>query len=130
MIFVSAFLFGPLIGGFAGGIGASIADLASPYAYYAPYTLVIKGIEGIIAGIISNQKSVKRDTLAVILAGSEMITGYFLAQAFVLQQGAPTALTEVPGNISQALVGGIVGIPLAVALRKRLPVSWIKRTSM
>ena len=128
MIFASSFLFGPVVGGFAGAVGASIADLASPYAYYAPYTFVIKGIEGIIAGIISNQRSIKRDTIAVALAGSEMVTGYFLAQAFVLQLGVPAALTEVPWNVSQIIVGAVVGIPLAFALRKRLPESWISKT--
>jgi len=129
MIFVSAFLFGPAIGGFAGAVGSSISDLASPYAYFAPYTFVIKGIEGVIAGIVSNQKSAKRDTLAAIIAGAEMITGYFLAEAYALQLGPATALTEAPGNFSQILVGAIVGIPLAVALRRRLPESWIKRAN-
>ena len=125
MIFVSALLFGPIVGGAAGAIGSAFADLSSPYAYFAPYTFVIKGVEGVIAGLISNRLSVRRDVLAVVVAGLEMITGYFLAEYFPLQLGL-AALTEVPGNISQILVGGIVGIPIAVLLRKRLPKAWIK----
>ncbi len=52
MIFVSGLLFGPLIGGFAGGAGSAIADIIG-FPAFAPYTLVIKGLEGFLAGSIS-----------------------------------------------------------------------------
>jgi uncharacterized membrane protein len=125
MIFLSALTFGPLVGGLAGSIGSSIADIVSGYGYFAPFTFVIKGVEGAIAGLISNRVSVRRDVLAVIFAGSEMIIGYFLAEFFPLQLGW-AALTEVPGNISQILVGAIVGIPITLIIRKRLPEVWRK----
>jgi uncharacterized membrane protein len=123
MIFVSAFTFGPLIGGFAGGVGSAISDAATGYAYFAPFTLVIKGAEGLIAGLISNRLSRKRDVLAVVIAGSEMVTGYFLAEFFGLSERW-AALVEVPANILQIAVGGTVGILVAVILRKRLPEAW------
>ena len=59
MIFVSALTFGPVVGGLAGSIGSSIADVASGFAYFAPFTFVIKGIEGALAGLISNRKSIR-----------------------------------------------------------------------
>jgi uncharacterized membrane protein len=120
MIFVSALTFGPIVGGLAGSFGSSIADIISGYGYFAPYTFIVKGAEGVLAGLISNKKSVPRDVLAVIVAGAEMITGYFLAEFFPLFYGW-AALTEVPGNISQIVVGGIIGVPIAVIIRKRLP---------
>jgi uncharacterized membrane protein len=120
MIFVSALTFGPLIGGFAGGVGSAISDVLGGYAYFAPSTLVIKGIEGVIAGLISNRISYRRDVLAVIIAGAEMITGYFLAEFFPLQEGW-AALGEVPANILQIVAGGLVGLPIALVIRKRLP---------
>lgn len=120
MIFVSALTFGPLIGGFAGGVGSAISDVLGGYAYFAPSTLVIKGTEGVIAGLISNRISPRRDVLAVIIAGAEMITGYFLAEFFPLQEGW-AALSEVPANILQIVVGGLVGLPIALVIRKRLP---------
>lgn len=120
MIFVSALSFGPIVGGFAGSVGSAIADVASGYGYFAPFTFVIKGIEGALAGFISNRTSVSRDVLAVVIAGAEMITGYFLVEFFPLQFEW-AALTEVPGNISQILVGGFIGVPLAIIIRKRLP---------
>lgn len=120
IIFVSALSFGPIVGGFAGSVGSAIADIASGYGYFAPFTFVIKGVEGTLAGFISNRTSVPRDILAVVVGGTEMILGYFLAEFFPLQLEW-AALTEVPGNISQILVGGFIGIPLAVIIRRRLP---------
>ena len=125
MIFVSALTFGPAVGGLAGSIGSSIADIASGYGYFAPFTFVIKGAEGVIAGLISNKLSVRRDIVAVILGGSEMILGYFIVEFFPLQLGW-AALTEVPGNISQIIVGAFVGILVTLILRKRLPEMWVK----
>jgi len=125
MIFVSALTFGPAVGGLAGSIGSSIADIASGYGYFAPFTFVIKGAEGFIAGLISNKLSVRRDIVAVILGGSEMILGYFIVEFFPLQLGW-AALTEVPGNISQIIVGAFVGILVTLILRKRLPEMWVK----
>ena len=123
MIFVSALTFGPVVGGLAGSIGSAIADVASGYAYFAPFTFVIKGVEGAIAGLISNRINVRRDVLAVIFAGSEMVIGYFIAEFFPLQLGW-AALTEVPGNISQVVVGAIFGLSISLILRKRLPAAW------
>jgi uncharacterized membrane protein len=124
MIFVSALTFGPVVGGFAGSVGSAISDVAGGYGFFAPFTFVIKGIEGLLAGLISNRSNVIRDGIAVAFAGSEMIAGYFLTEVYLY--GVPSALTEVPGNISQIVVGGLIGIPLALVLRKRLPKLWTK----
>ncbi len=51
VIFVAALLYGPFVGGFAGGIGAAIAD-ATGYPIFAPGTFIIKLFEGIIVGYI------------------------------------------------------------------------------
>jgi uncharacterized membrane protein len=123
MIFISALTFGPTVGGFAGGIGSFISDVAGGYAAFAPFTLIIKGIEGIIAGSISNRKNAWRDVIAVIFAGIEMVIGYFLAEFFALSEGWG-ALGEVPGNIIQIVAGAAIGVPIAILLRKRIPETW------
>jgi uncharacterized membrane protein len=128
MIFVSALTFGPFVGGFAGGVGSAISDTISGYAYFAPFTLIIKGAEGLIAGLISNRISGKRNVIAVAFAGAEMVTGYFLAEFFGLSEGWAAA-SEVPFNILQIAVGGIIGIPIAVILIKRLPAAWRNQRS-
>ncbi len=86
-IFISALTFGPIVGGFAGGVGSAISDIASGYVYFSPFTLIIKGVEGIIAGLIANRLSGKRDVIAVVIGGSEMVIGYFLAEFFGLSEG-------------------------------------------
>jgi uncharacterized membrane protein len=120
MIFVSALSFGMFVGGIAGAVGSSLSDILTGYAFYAPFTFIIKGTEGLLAASITNRKSVSRDIIAVTIAGLEMVLGYFLAEFFPLQYGW-AALTEVPGNISQMVIGGIIGIPLTIIIRRRLP---------
>ena len=118
MIFVAALTFSPLVGGVAGGLGSAIADLIG-FPVFALPTLVIKGLEGLIAGVITNKKNVYRDVLAVVVAGTEMVIGYFLIELYLY--GLVGALGEVPANIAQIAIGGIVGIPIALVLRRRLP---------
>ena len=118
MIFVSALTFGSIVGGVAGGLGSSLADLIGFPGFAIP-TLVIKGLEGFLAGLVTNKKSIFRDILAVIVAGVEMIAGYFVVESYLWGVGG--ALLEIPGNIGQIAIGGIVGIPIALILRRRLP---------
>jgi uncharacterized membrane protein len=91
------------------------------FPVFAIPTLIIKGLEGLLAGLVTNKKNVFRDVLAVVVAGSEMIIGYFLVELYVLQWGLGGALAEVPGNIAQIIIGGLVGVPIALVLRRRLP---------
>jgi uncharacterized membrane protein len=118
LIFVAALTFNPLIGGVAGGLGSAIADIIG-FPLFALPTLVIKGLEGLVASMITNKKNVYRDVLAVVVAGAEMVIGYFLVELYLWGLGG--ALGEVPANIAQIFVGGLVGVPIAILLRRRLP---------
>jgi len=120
MVFVSSLVFGPFVGAFAGGLGSAISDMIGFPSFVVP-TLIIKGVEGLLAGLVTDRRSISRDVLAVIVGGTAMIVGYFAAEAYPLGWGIPGALTEVPTNVLQALVGGIVGIPLSRVIRRRLP---------
>jgi len=121
MIFVSSLLFGAVIGGFAGGVGSALADLIG-FPSFALYTLVIKGIEGFIAGSLKAEKNSWKAIPAVVIAGIEMIVGYFVVEFHLY--GLGPALVELPGNIFQASFGAVVAIPLSFAVRKRLPESF------
>lgn len=120
MVFVSALTFGPIVGGFSGGLGSAIADIIG-FPLFAIPTLIIKGLEGLIAGSLGNKHQIFRDIIAVTIAGVEMVVGYFLVEWLVLQWGLVSALAEVPANIGQIVIGGIIGIPIAYLLRRRLP---------
>lgn len=119
-IFAVAIAFDPIVGGLAGGIGSAIADLIG-FPVFAIPTLIIKGLEGLLASLISNRKRSLRDLLAAVVAGSVMISGYFVVEYFGLQWGWGGAMGEVPGNIVQVVFGGFVGIPLGYIIRRRLP---------
>jgi len=55
MVYTAAILFGPFVGGFAGGVGSMLADVLLGYYYYAPATLVIKAFEGFVVGFLSRK---------------------------------------------------------------------------
>lgn len=55
MVYTSALLMGPYVGAFAGGVGSMISDLSLGYPYYAPGTLMIKGLEGLIVGYLGTR---------------------------------------------------------------------------
>src|SRR5437879_2406825 len=55
MVYTSALLMGPYVGAFAGGVGSAISDLALSAPIYAPGTLLIKGLEGLIVGYVGNR---------------------------------------------------------------------------
>lgn len=56
MVYITALLFGPLIGAFAGGVGSMFADLLLGYPQFAPATLIIKACEGGIVGFLGRKR--------------------------------------------------------------------------
>lgn len=126
-VMFTGLLFGPIIGGFAGGIGPAIADLIG-YPIFTFPTLLIKGLEGFIVGLISNPKNKNfridyKDIIAVIMGGIIMVSGYFLVEAFIFGLGIWVALTEVPGNMFQFLFGTIGSILLVTIMRKNVVIN-------
>jgi uncharacterized membrane protein len=59
MIFVTAILLGTRQAVISGAIGMTMFDAFSPYAYYAPYTFVIKAVMALIVGLIANSSKAK-----------------------------------------------------------------------
>lgn len=55
MVFLSALLFGPFVGAFAGGVGSMLADLLLGYPYYAPATIIVKACEGAVVGALKKR---------------------------------------------------------------------------
>lgn len=55
MVYTSALLMGPYVGAFAGGVGSMLSDLSLGYPYFAPGTLLVKGLEGFIVGYLATK---------------------------------------------------------------------------
>ncbi len=121
IIYISAILFGSTVGGLVGAIGPALADITSPYAAFAPFTLIIKGIEGFIVGKISSKDDNKlKRILGVLTGGSIMVVGYYLVEISIFLIPPAIALVEVPFNIIQFIVGGIIAIILTDRLKKSI----------
>lgn len=119
VIYTAAFLFGGVVGGLAGGVGAAAADVMLGFAFFAPITFVVKGLEGLVVGELSGD-SVRSKVIAVALGAPIMIGGYVLATAYLF--GVPAALfRELPIDILQAVTGLVVALPLSQALEDRIP---------
>jgi len=117
LIFVFALLWGARVGALAGGLGSALADLLTGYAHWAPFTLVIKGLEGFLVGTLARREStlVKR-ILFLSLAGLEMVGGYFLAGS--LLYGPGVAIVEIPGNLVQAGSAILLSSLVVYAIRR------------
>ena len=112
MIMVAALSGGPIVGAVAGGVGSALADVAGGWYIWVLPTLVIKGLEGLIAGRIRQSgDSLFVMMIAWVVGGLEMVLGYFLVQVYLY--GLSGALVELPFNVVQMVIGGVVGIPIA-----------------
>lgn len=113
IIFITSILFGPIPGMVAGGLGSALADILTGYSHWALFTLLIKGFEGYMVGIVVKKNtSLIKNVFATLLGIIIMVSGYLIAGTF-LQGSFIVSLGSVPSNIMQGIVSMIIGIPLA-----------------
>ena len=111
MVLLFAALFsGKKAGFFVGGLGSALADIIIGYAYYAPITFVVKGLQGYICGWIFQKTGYNNPFLAAIPAGIFMALGYFVAESFMY--GIAGAAVSIPGNLLQGMVGALGAVLL------------------
>lgn len=130
VIFVAAAVLGPVGGAAAGALGSAIADLASGYAVYAPFTLIVKGCEGLLCGFVcrhafNSMRPILRRVIAMALGAIVMIAGYFLAE-IVLQAiiGNETFAALVLMGLRTTvpnLVQGVTSMIIALIVLPRVP---------
>lgn len=121
-VYMAAVLFGPVVGALAGGIGSALADLTLGYAQYAPFTLIIKGLEGALVGIIARAAGRRVwtiglvagaaaalplftiETVAVRIAGGVLLIAALGGLALLARRQGGRAAARVAGMISGGLV--------------------------
>ena len=119
-IYFTAFAFGPWVAAVAGGLGTSLVDATTGYAQWAIFSLLVHGIQGYVAGLLTQRiPGLYGQLIAVSSGGLILIIGYFAAG--VLLTGVGEAVTGILPNTLQALSGGIVGIPLFAAVLRAYP---------
>lgn len=126
-IFMSACLLGPLPALITGAIGAMLGDLILGYTMYAPFTLLIKALEGVIAGLLLKiiakifKKQVPQAVLyclGCIVGGLEMAFGYFIAEGLLLAEDSWTGgFVNLPFNLLQGAISAVVTTVLLYACR-------------
>ncbi len=127
-IVFSAYLFGPWTALLSGGLGTAIADVIGGYSQWAPFSFLIHGAQGALIGALAKKYSKTEvisdaSVVVVALAGSlgviVMAGGYYLVGG--LFYGFEAAITEIPLNLLQAVVGVILGIAATKTVRKAYP---------
>lgn len=121
-LFSIAILFGARRGAMAGAFGMCLFDLMSGWVAWAPFTFIVRGVMGFIIGSVAHSKSKNGNSLAlnitgIILGGLWMIAGYYATEG-LLYGNWLSPVTSIPGNITQIVLGIIIGVPFAAAIKK------------
>lgn len=108
--------------------GAYQLDLGFPVGPTANFSFEVPSVFWIIVGLTAFililavgfrvDEKLGWTSLAVLVGGCEMVLGYFLYESIALQLGFVTAAGEVPFNITQAVVGLLVSVPLARSIKR------------
>lgn len=126
VIILCAVLMGGQSAGFAGAVGSALADITYPGGIiFAPFTFIVKGLEGFIAGKIAKKDSFVSIIIAAVVGGIILVGGYFLAEWLLLPLidktfGITFAITELPLNFVQAGINSTIAVLLSAALRKKV----------
>ena len=101
IVLLAALVMGPAAGFWVGSIGSALADLVAGYAIYIPFTFLIKGSEGFLAGWL--YWKTKKKGLSLLVSGLWMAIGYVFAEWFLF--GWPAAIAAFPMNVLQGFIG-------------------------
>ena len=115
-ILISAYILGP----FAlvpAAIGSTLADLLAGYPQYAVATFLIKGIMGLVAGVLlkrnkEGKTSLVRKISVSLVTEAIMIAGYFAFESLPFMYGVAAALGSVIPNGIQASAAIVVAVPV------------------
>lgn len=117
-IMLAAAMLGNAGGMLAAGVGSALADLIGGWTMWIVPTLLIKSVMGFVIAFIAPKKfTIKsfRTAAAVVAGAAEMVAGYFLAGIFVMESAAASA-TQIPGLVSEGIVGIVLFYIIGAAL--------------
>ncbi len=121
-ILCAAWLLGPIYGAIAAGLGASLADLFSGFAIYAPATLIIKALMAVACYYIfvalskTTRLEILPRAISAVCAELIMVFGYFVYESFIYDVTAATA--AIAFNLIQGSICMVVGTAVCILLFK------------
>jgi uncharacterized membrane protein len=119
-VYFAGFTFGPVIGFITGGLGTGLADILGGYANWAPWSFVIHGLQGLLAGVLGYRQGRNGLLTGWAVGGVVMVVGYFIAEAFLYGIG-PAFGEAILVNSTQVVVGGLLSVLLVRAVRRAYP---------
>ncbi|QQK07429.1 ECF transporter S component [Miniphocaeibacter halophilus] len=108
-IFLGASLFGPIVGALAGGIGSALADILSGGAQWALFSLIIKGLMGLVVGKLAykNKFYGYKNLIGTILAIIILVIGYYISGSLIIGSFI-TGLTSIPYDLLQGIISSVI----------------------
>lgn len=108
-----------------GGMASAMADFLGGYGQWILPTLVIKGVMGFVISLIANGTGTYavggiykiRTAIASVVGIGIMVAGYFLFGIWLMGSAA-ASLTQIPGLVSEGVVGIVVFYVLGIAFEK------------
>lgn len=110
--FVVSLVFGPFVGALSGAIGMTLFDYFSPYAIWAPVTLIVRLVTGLLVGWAQPKDRIGRHILAFTFGGLSIIVGYYLGAAIIYSDWL-VPLPWMLGDFITVLVSAIAAYYLA-----------------
>lgn len=115
-IYIIALTFGARAGGIAGATGSALVDILLGYSIWAPFTFIIKGLEGYVVGKVGQDGGWKKSISAIVVGGHIMIIGYAITKGFLISW--PAVFPEIGIDYAQMIIGGVVALPISVQLNR------------
>lgn len=129
IILTVALAYGGIPALIAGGIGSALADIILSYPVWAPFSLIIKGLEGYVAYLMytrlfkcslkhsSNSKKLHLQGALSLSAGALfMVIGYYFASVVVIGTFSG-ALASIPSNLIQGFASAVVAYILVFVVK-------------
>ena len=119
-LLLAGVLLGPFGAGICGALGGAIADVVAGFAVYAPFTLVVKFLEGVFCGLLfaiikrRNKFYFFGTVLSFVVSALWMVLGYCIANTILYS--LETALLALINDFVQAGISVFIATLLFVAL--------------
>lgn len=120
MIYIVAIIFGKRKGFLAGAFGSCFADILMGYIIFAPGTFIIKGLEGLLCGLLYEKLKLKINNfisvaISCCLGGLFMVLGYFIYESLIFS--IEYSIVAIIPNLIQGLLSGIAATPLSIVFK-------------